>query len=244
MQSFPTPLSMLHTQQRPPIVLLTLGGLAVELHGQAANWRDVGVGVPALRRMLSYFVAHRGTFIARKDLCLIGSGRRDDAYSLPYFAVGLGTLLRRWGLRNAIVRERGRLKLSATELWCTDTDLIVAFRKQADAAFATGHVEQAYDLLTRAAHLCQGPYMHGYDAPSAYSLDRAMQYWSNYQYEIVGRLARVCLQMHDQAAYTVGCQALEHVILLLGEPLAIEQALLAELHKRLGNDRTAALLCT
>lgn len=221
---------------RRPILVHTLGGIRVVVEGQEARWDEVHISQKSLRRMLAYLVIYRDRLVSRYRLNQIGA---TQGIPRRYLAVGIGTLLRRWGFGRALITDKETIRLIKHPTWRLDTEELTDFKNQADSALAVGQIRIAYERLACAERYCTGAYMDGCESVDD-AIDADCTYWFYYQYEVVTQFAHLCLRIGEQHAYQQGCQALDRVIRLLGVPTPSDLRLLATLYERRGLTRLAA----
>jgi hypothetical protein len=226
----------------PPSAALyieTLSVLRVTRGGHDLSWPKVGVGIPTLRRMFSYQLAHVENPVSVRVLLEI-AGSHADRIDFP--VSGLLSMLRKWGMHPAIERTgRGmtrRLRLRRNGLWRSDTDAIDLALAQFHDARATGDSAGELAALRSGAIHCKGHFLPDYDGPPDYSIDAQRDHWADKQKIVLRGLARYCAQSADPLLYPEGYTAIQRALILDHE--SVQSNELAHLLAELLDDRRAA----
>lgn len=217
-----------------PVFIGTIGGIRAIVHGATAIWKVGNMGVPQLKRMLSYVVTRVDHAIHRDDIAAIGSKRWPELARSTNLPSALTRLFRNWGMAPALHQNDDYLTLMRHECWISDTDLIEHYATAAAAHLAVGNSDSALASLHQAVTYCGGPYLPDYDVPD-YSLSDEQQHWRHYQRDILHQLARLHI---DRAAYQDALRVARKTS-HLGDEESADDALLADIYKSLGNLRLA-----
>ncbi|MBX0331415.1 hypothetical protein K2Z83_27565 [Oscillochloris sp. ZM17-4] len=212
----------------------TIGGMRAIVRGAAAIWKVGNMGVPQLKRMLSYLVAHVEHAIHRDDIAAIGSRRSQPLARATNLSSAIKRLIQTWHMGPALRDRDGYLTLMRHTSWISDTDLIEHHAAAAALHLSTGDADAALDALQQAAAYCGGIYLPDYDVPD-YSLREDQYHWLYYQRDILHRLARLHLTRNAaQEALPVAQKTAR-----LGDSEAADDLLLADIYAALGNARLA-----
>ena len=210
----------------------TIGGLRTLVRGATAIW-DVGnMGVPQMKRMLSYLVAHVDHAIHRADIAAIGSRRSQILVRATNLSSAVKRLIHNWQMGSALHDEDGYLTLMRHDCWISDTDLIEQHATTAAAHLATGNTDAALDALHQAAAYCGGTYLPDYDVPD-YSLQDDQHHWLSYQRDILHQLARLHLARGEAHAALLIARKIAH----LDTSEVADEVLLADIYAALGKPR-------
>ncbi|NJM07966.1 hypothetical protein HC891_19905 [Candidatus Gracilibacteria bacterium] len=217
----------------------TLHELRVMRDGDHLAWPKVGVGIPTLRRMFSYLLAHPDELISMRVLLEI-AGSRAERSGFP--VSGLLSMLRKWGLHPAIERKGHgmacRLRLRRNALWRSDTDAIDLALAQLNVARSAGDAAAELAALRSGAIHCKGHFLPDYDGPPDYPIDAQRDHWADKQKVMLRSLARYCAHSTDSALYPEGYAAIQRALYLDHE--SVQSNELAQLLAELLDDRRAA----
>lgn len=218
----------------PTVFIGQLGGMRAMVRGAAAIWKVGNIGVPQVKRMMSYVVAHVDRAIHRDDIAAVASRRWAELARAANLPGALVRLIRNWGMTPALHQRDEYLTLMRHECWISDTDLIEKYAAAAAVHAGAGDNDAALAALQQAVTYCGAPYLPDYDVPD-YSLAHEQQRWLYYQRDLIHRLARLHI---ERAAYQ-DALAVARKALRLGDEDPTDDALLADIYGLLDNPRLA-----
>lgn len=190
----------------PHVYVRTLGLFHVQIQFMATTWYGGGLGARQLQSGAMYLFARPDTWVALRELIPSRAAARPN-----YVVTGVAQLFTRWGLKDAIERDDERLMLRKHPLWQSDTLELEA---------ALQHVRRVPTLADRlailepAVALCQGAFMHAFDANPLFSLSDQQVQWDITQCLLINDFCRACLATADVYRYRQALFYAQHAMQL------------------------------
>ena len=179
-------------EETPRVFVTLLGMFAVTVAGQPAKWKGNGAGRRQLKRAFAYLIAHLGEPVSYETLLETAGGR--SGKSRKHVWNGVQTMLRSWGMEDALIVREHRMTLRRHPSWQSDADRLRELSGAAAQAHEREQLDQAIALMEAAGALCGGRYLQLFEHDLDLALEGDAGLWHDEQKQVFKALAQWLLE--------------------------------------------------